>query len=124
MSLGRYFLSDDSHPQLKHDPTCGCADLVGPAVAALTNTACHPEHQTGQGAQEEPGERLTDRCCLITLELTFDEHLYPQLLSACQFNSINIVFISSRHTSLIYAAIILIAAITEAAVVSFKTLMM
>lgn len=29
-----------------------------PAVAALTNTTSHPEHQTGQGLQQEPGERL------------------------------------------------------------------
>lgn len=60
------------------------ADLVGPAVAALTNTACHPEHQTGQGLQEEPGERLALKMlCLITFQFIFDEHLRSQLLPAC-----------------------------------------
>lgn len=59
-SLCRYFFSDASHPQsVRHDPTCGISDFGSlPAVAALTNTTSHPEHQTGQGLQEEPRERL------------------------------------------------------------------
>lgn len=61
-------------------------DLVGPAVAAFTNTACHPEHQTGQGLQEEPGERLALKMlCLIMFQFTFDEHLRLQLLQECLF---------------------------------------
>lgn len=93
-------------------------------MAALTNTACHPEHQTGQGLQEEPGERLALKMlCLITFQFTFDEHL--QLLPACLFFIIiicfyfyNTVFHSSRHRGLIYTAVFRAEAAITGAVVT------
>lgn len=121
---------DGPHPQSGMIQPVWVLDLVGPAVAAFTNTACHPEHQTGQGLQEEPGERLALKMlCLITFQFTFDEHLRSQLLPArlflfffCYyyifFYFYSTVFCSSRHTGLIYTAVFRAQAAITGAVVT------